>query len=64
MIKLYLETSLPVALYREFREFMRILTTFLGKICTNIIRIHGRNTQIMMDFCEVVRIRMNSQKSL
>ena len=27
----FLETSLPGALSREFREFMRILTTFLGK---------------------------------
>ena len=30
-----LETSLPGALYREFREFMRILMTFLGKISKN-----------------------------
>ena len=30
-----LETFLAGALYREFREFMRILTTFLGKIHRN-----------------------------
>ena len=30
-----LETFLAGALYREFREFMRILTTFLGKTYRN-----------------------------
>ena len=29
---LKLETSLPGALYREFPEFIRVLTTFLGRL--------------------------------
>ena len=50
---LELETFLAGALYREFREFMRILTTFLGKNPQKsiIISANGRNTRIMMDFC-------------
>ena len=46
-------TFLAGALYREFREFMRILTTFLGKNTQKsiIISTNGRNTRIMMDFC-------------
>ena len=31
VLKELLETSLPGALYREFREFMRILMTVLGE---------------------------------
>ena len=41
------------ALYREFREFMRILTTFLGKNPQEsiIIRVFRPFVLIMMDFC-------------
>ena len=40
---------------REYREFMRILTTFLGKNPQKsiIISTNGRNTRIMMDFCGI-----------
>ena len=48
----WLETFLAGALYRKFREFMRILTTFLGKTQKSIIiSTNGRSTRIMMDFC-------------
>ena len=48
-----LETFFAGALYREFREVMQILTTFLGKKPQKsiIISTKGRNTRIMMDFC-------------
>ena len=48
-----LGTVLAGALYREFREFMRILTTFVGKNPQKsiIISTNGRNTRIVMDFC-------------
>ena len=41
------------ALYRAFREFMRILTTFLGKRPQKsiIIRMFRPFVLIMMDFC-------------
>ena len=45
-LKRRLETFLAGALQREFREFVRILTTFLGK--TRVFRPFVR---IMMDFC-------------
>ena len=52
---LLLETFLVGALYREFREVMRILTTFLGKAHRNpselVQTATARNTRIMMDFC-------------
>ena len=67
---LMLETSLAGALYREFREIMRILTTFPGKNPQKpiIIRVFRPLVRIMIGFCgvfprNVVRIHMNSRNS-
>ena len=54
---LKLETSLLGTLYREFREFMRILMTFLGKTKQKciIIRVVRPFVRILMDFVEIPR---------
>ena len=47
-----LETSLPGALHRELRGFMRILTTFFGNPQNSImIRVFRPFVLIMTDFC-------------
>ena len=65
-----LETFSPGAFYREFREFMRILMTFLGKTSRSPSEFaqkaeHPNYDGFLLVFSRnVITIRMNSRNSL